>query len=92
MKWDAALDSTDILNQDSLDKLFTPYSYKNYGYGWMIDQTADNKILFHNGSGTGYSTGISREQGGGITIILLGNHAGVDTLTMMRDIRNLFAR
>jgi len=92
LKWDAALNTSDILNQDSLEKLFTPYSYKNYGYGWMIDQTADNKIVFHNGSGTGYSTGVSREQDGGITIILLSNHAGVDTLTMMRDIRKLSAR
>lgn len=91
LKWDAALNTTDLLNQDSLNKLFTPYSYKNYGYGWMIDQTADLKIVFHNGSGTGYSTGLSREVGGGITIILLGNHGGVDTLTMMRDIRQLIA-
>lgn len=91
LKWDAALNTTDLLNQDSLNKLFTPYSYKNYGYGWMIDQTADRKIVFHNGSGTGYSTGISREAGGGITIILLSNHGGVDTLTMMRDIRQFIA-
>lgn len=89
LKWDRALNTTDILSQDSLDKMLTPYSHKNYGYGWMMDQTGEKSIVFHNGSGTGYATGLSREQGDGLTIILLGNHGGVDTLTIMRDIRQL---
>ncbi|MBA9088494.1 CubicO group peptidase (beta-lactamase class C family) [Fontibacillus solani] len=89
LKWDAALNNEETLNQSSLDKMFTPYSYKNYGYGWMIDNEQTPEVLFHNGSGTGYSTGISRNLGGGLTIILLGNQAGRDTITFMKEIRNI---
>ncbi|MNZ86873.1 Penicillin-binding protein 4* [compost metagenome] len=88
LKWDAALNDEHVLQAASLEKMFTPYSYKNYGYGWMIDNTRTPAVLFHNGSGTGYSTGISRDQDGGVTIILLGNQAGRDTITLMKEIRN----
>ncbi|GGH16836.1 hypothetical protein GCM10008013_11890 [Paenibacillus segetis] len=87
LKWDNALNTEQVLGQDSLDKLFTPYSSKNYGYGWMIKKLGNSTIVFHNGSGTGYSTGLSRELGGGITIILLGNHAGMDMLNLLDGVR-----
>lgn len=67
--------------------MFTPYSEKNYGYGWMISETSNGLNVFHNGSGTGYSTGFMRDLGNGVTIILLGNHASMDTITMMNEIR-----
>lgn len=91
LKWDIALNTEQILSHSSKELMFTPYSHKNYGYGWMIDnKRSGHPVVFHNGSGTGYSTGISRELGGGLTIILLGNQAGRDTLTMMRELRDLF--
>lgn len=89
LKWDAALNTDEVLQTDSLEKMFTPYSEKNYGYGWMIKQQGDRTIVFHNGSGTGYATGMSRETGGGVTIILLGNHAGIDMLELMDSLRGL---
>ncbi|MOA36933.1 hypothetical protein D3C78_1584910 [compost metagenome] len=88
LKWDAALNDDEVLTQASLNKMLTSYSYKNYGYGWMIDHAQTPAVSFHNGSGTGYSTGISRNIGGGLTIILLGNQAGRDTITFMKEIRN----
>lgn len=87
LKWDNALQNEGILSQASLDKLYTSYSYKNYGYGWMIDSTQTPAVVFHNGSGTGYSTGISRTLGDGLTVILLGNQAGRNTLVMMSEMR-----
>ncbi|RRJ65313.1 hypothetical protein EHV15_22170 [Paenibacillus oralis] len=89
LKWDAALNTDEVLQTASLEKMFTPYSAKNYGYGWMIKQQGDHTIVFHNGSGTGYATGLSREAGGGVTIILLGNHAGIDMLELMESLRGL---
>lgn len=88
LKWDMALNGDKVLAPASLDQMFTPYSYKNYGYGWMIDNEQSPAVSFHNGSGTGYSTGISRNLGGGLTIILLGNQAGRDTITFMKELRN----
>ncbi|WP_170220164.1 serine hydrolase [Paenibacillus anaericanus] len=88
LKWDNALNTEQLLSQESLEQMFTPYSSKNYGYGWMIKNLDGDKIVFHNGSGTGYSTGLSREPDGGITIILLGNHAGMDMLNLLDGVRD----
>lgn len=87
LKWDAALQSEGLLSQASLDKIYTPYTNKNYGYGWMIDGEQAPAVVFHNGSGTGYSTGISRTLGDGLTIILLGNQSGRNTLVFMSEMR-----
>ncbi|MOA63299.1 hypothetical protein D3C78_1889770 [compost metagenome] len=53
----------------------------------MIDHDQTPTVVFHNGSGTGYSSGISRTLGNGLTVILLGNQAGRNTLVMMSEIR-----
>lgn len=87
LTWIASFETEQVLRQASIAQMFTPYSEKNYGYGWMIRQENGGTRIFHNGSGTGYATGMSRELGGGYTIILLGNHAGMDTLTLMTEIR-----
>lgn len=87
LKWDKALKENKVVSEASLQTMFTPYSEKNYGYGWMISETDKGLNVFHNGSGTGYSTGIMRDLGDGVTIILLGNHASMDTITMMNEIR-----
>ncbi|MGF7045612.1 CubicO group peptidase (beta-lactamase class C family) [Paenibacillus sp. DS2015] len=89
LKWDRALYTDEILSQSSLNKMFTPYSVKNYGYGWMIKETDAGATVFHNGSGTGYSTGISRDLTSGTVVILLGNQSGIDVLTMLSDIQEL---
>ncbi|HEY2493503.1 MAG TPA: serine hydrolase domain-containing protein, partial [Paenibacillus sp.] len=87
LKWDRALYTDEILSQSSLNQMFTPYSARNYGYGWMIKETNAGTTVFHNGSGTGYSTGISRDLKSGTVVILLGNQSGIDTLTMLSDIQ-----
>lgn len=87
LKWITSFETEQVLSQASIDQMFTPYSGRNYGYGWMIQQVNGTTRIFHNGSGTGYATGMSRELGGGYTIILLGNHAGMDTLTLMTELR-----
>ena len=87
LKWDQSLKDGKVVSEESLKNMFTPYSEKNYGYGWMISETSKGLNVFHNGSGTGYSTGIMRDLGNGVTIILLGNHASMDTIKMMNEIR-----
>lgn len=87
LTWIASFETERVLRQTSIAQMMTPYSEKNYGYGWMIRQENGVTRVFHNGSGTGYATGMSRELGGGYTLILLGNHSGMDTLTLMTEIR-----
>ncbi|GJM83411.1 hypothetical protein HMSSN139_59070 [Paenibacillus sp. HMSSN-139] len=87
LTWIASFETERVLRQTSIAQMMTPYSEKNYGYGWMIRQENGVTRVFHNGSGTGYATGMSRELGGGYTLILLGNPSGMDTLTLMTEIR-----
>lgn len=87
LTWVRSFETEWVLHQSSISQMFTPYSAKNYGYGWMIGEANGVTRVFHNGSGTGYATGMSRELGGGYTLILLGNHAGMDTLTLMTELR-----
>lgn len=87
LTWIASFETERVLRSSSITQMFTSYSEKNYGYGWMFRQESGGTRVFHNGSGTGYATGMSRELGGGYNIILLGNHSGMDTLTLMTELR-----
>lgn len=91
LKWDRLLVSGVLLKDATLEKMYQSYSDKNYGYGWMVKQSAEGKTVFHNGSGSGYSSGISRNLGNGIVVILLSNHAGIDSIAMLNKIQSLAA-
>lgn len=89
LKWDQALRGNKVLSEEIQETMYTPYSDRNYGYGWMVSETEEGTVVFHNGSGTGYSTGISRNLDNGITVILLGNHAGMDMTGMLNHIQEM---
>ncbi|WP_052350662.1 serine hydrolase [Paenibacillus gorillae] len=91
VKWDSLLRSGNLLDDSSLEAMYTPHSEKGYGYGWIVRDTAEGKTVFHNGSGSGFSTGMSRNLDNGVTVILLGNHAGIDTALMMEKLQTLAA-
>ncbi|MCM3784583.1 serine hydrolase [Neobacillus mesonae] len=89
LKWDQALRANEILSKETQDTMYTPYSDRNYGYGWMVSDSVNGLTVFHNGSGTGYSTGISRNLDNGVTVILLGNHASMDMTGMLSHIQEM---
>ncbi|RXZ81176.1 hypothetical protein EBB07_15890 [Paenibacillaceae bacterium] len=89
LKWTAALQNGQLLTSASLEQMFTPYSDRGYGYGWMIKSGNDGKTVFHNGSGTGYSTGISVQWNDDTVLILLGNKAGMDMLHLLDGVQQL---
>ncbi|WP_253944736.1 serine hydrolase [Paenibacillus sp. NEAU-GSW1] len=91
LKWDGLLRSGKLLTEQSLQAMYTAHSAKGYGYGWIVKQAAEGKIVFHNGSGSGYSTGMSRNLDNGVTVILLSNHAGADTAMMMDKLQSMAA-
>lgn len=63
-RWDQALTSPTLISQQSLKAMFTPYvampSYSSlyvgshYGYGWVIDQEENLRVIWHNGWINGY--------------------------------------
>lgn len=93
LKWERLLSGNKLLTNESLEAMYSPsYSDKHYGYGWIVKPSDTGTTVFHNGSGSGYSTGISRDLGNGTVVILLGNHAGLDTVTMMDAIQMVAVR
>ncbi|MFF2480154.1 serine hydrolase [Paenibacillus sp. NPDC058071] len=92
LKWDGLLRSGKLLTADSLEAMYTPHSEKGYGYGWIARDAAEGRTVFHNGSGSGYSTGMSRNLDNGLTVILLGNRAGMDTALLMEHIQTIAAK
>lgn len=86
LKWDRALYTDQILSQDTIETMYEPYSDKNYGYAWILKENGDKRTVFHNGSGGGFSTALSRNLSDDVTIILLGNHAGMDMTALMDEV------
>ncbi|HBU84524.1 MAG TPA: hypothetical protein DEF35_23215 [Paenibacillus sp.] len=86
LKWDRALYTDKILSQDTIEQMYEPYSDKNYGYAWILKENDQHRTVFHNGSGGGFATAFSRNLTDDITIILLGNHAGMDMTSLMDEV------
>ncbi|MBB6024437.1 CubicO group peptidase (beta-lactamase class C family) [Paenibacillus sp. JGP012] len=86
LQWDRALYTNEILSQDTIETMYQPYSDKNYGYAWILKENGPKRTVFHNGSGGGFSTAFSRNLSDDITIILLGNHAGMDMTSLLDEV------
>ncbi|MGQ8873679.1 serine hydrolase [Paenibacillus sp. TSA_86.1] len=86
LRWDRALYTDQILSQKTINTMYEPYSNKNYGYAWILKENGMKHTVFHNGSGGGFSTAFSRNLSDNITIILLGNHAGMDMTSLLNDV------
>lgn len=92
LKWDRALYTDQILSPETIETMYTPYSDKNYGYAWILKEKGSKQTVFHNGSGGGFSTAFSRNLSDDVTIILLGNHAGMDMTSLLNEIENRTAK
>ncbi len=80
--WDQALYGEQLLTQEYLDLMFTGYAktpsmdFKgaDYGYGWFIGKTLDQRVIFQGGAMSGYTSGILRFPDEHVTIIVLRNY------------------
>ena len=79
-RWDAALYTTQLLKQSSLDRIFTVYSLNDgkpnppgYGFGWFIGEQNHHKRIEHGGAWQGFTTEISRYPDDNLTVVVLTN-------------------
>lgn len=83
-KWDAALYTTKLLKQSSLDEMWTIQKYTagpnagkpnkgNYGFGWEINSVNGHRLIEHGGSWQGFTTAICRYVDDKLTVIVLTN-------------------
>ncbi|HTS11524.1 MAG TPA: serine hydrolase domain-containing protein [Candidatus Limnocylindrales bacterium] len=79
-KWDAALYTTRLLTQASLDRIWTVYPLNDgkpnsadYGFGWFIMQFHGHKLIEHSGAWQGFTCDISRYPDDSLTVAVLTN-------------------
>ena len=73
-RWENGLVSGKLINKESLNEMFTPYSSASYGYGWFITKSIDrDKIVYHGGSIEGYESLIKRNINTNNMVIILSN-------------------
>jgi CubicO group peptidase (beta-lactamase class C family) len=74
-----------LLKKSTLQKAFTPVR-NNYGYGWMINNREEKKVVSHSGGAAGFRSNFVMIPEEDICIAILNNHeqAGLETIT--RDI------
>lgn len=80
-----ALQSYKIVNKNLLDKAYTAFSH-NYGYGWIIDTINGNKMVYHSGGISGFSSIFIQVPADNIFITLLNNKEGTELENIGRKI------
>jgi CubicO group peptidase (beta-lactamase class C family) len=78
-KWDRALNAGELISENSLKAMFTPYN-DTYGYGWWFSDTGSGVIPEHGGrllNGT-FSGFFVRDTINDSTAIVLGNDGNHD--------------
>ncbi len=95
--WDRALYQEDLINQETLNDAFTPMQLTNnslsiYGFGWMLKNDTDNRIVFHTGSNPGYNTKLVRFIDQDKTLIMLCNNAHAEFTLLANTLENLVGK
>jgi CubicO group peptidase (beta-lactamase class C family) len=79
-KWDAALYTTKLLKQSSLDRIWTVFALNDgkpnpagYGFAWSIANQNGHKLIEHGGAWQGFTCQISRYPDDSLTVVVLTN-------------------
>ncbi len=79
-KWDAALYTTRLLRQSSLDRVWTVFPLSDgkpnahgYGFGWVIGNQNGHKRIEHGGTSQGFTCHIARYPDDALTVVVLTN-------------------
>jgi CubicO group peptidase (beta-lactamase class C family) len=96
-KWDAALNTEQVLKRTSLEAMWTPVPLDDgsaypAGMGWFIANAHGHHVVFHTGGGFGFYADISRYLDDRLTIIVMTNiderHA--DVMTIVGDVAAIY--
>ena len=77
-KWDAALYTTKLIKQSSLDAMWTPVKLTSgktcpYGFGWDLESRQGHRVVSHDGAWQGFTMSISRYLDERLTVIVMTN-------------------
>lgn len=96
-KWDAALYTTKLVKQSSLDAMWSPAKLNDgkpnkagYGFGWFITQRNGRRVIHHDGEWQGFTTAITRHVDDGLTVVVLTNLAGADPSAIAEHVADIY--
>ena len=77
-KWDAVLNTTQLLKKENMALLWSPVKLNNgkteqYGLGWRLDNINGHQLVEHGGEWQGFTAFISRYVDDKLTVIILTN-------------------
>jgi CubicO group peptidase (beta-lactamase class C family) len=77
-RWDAALDTEQLLKRSSLAQMWTPVTLKGgghhpYGFGWSLGEVKGHPIIEHGGSWQGFKSYIARYPDQRLAVIIFAN-------------------
>ena len=83
--WDRALYTDKLLNESSLNEIFTPFK-DDYGYGWYISDIHNRKCIRHSGGIDGFTANISRYVDDNVCIVVLSNFEHTPVNNISKDL------
>jgi CubicO group peptidase (beta-lactamase class C family) len=96
-RWNQALNTSQLVSQPTLDKIFTPrvaapkYGAE-YGYGWIISESKGHPLVWHSGSLPGFNNYLAHYPDDHVDIIILSNLDTSDVLAIARGIEDIIFR
>jgi CubicO group peptidase (beta-lactamase class C family) len=77
-KWDAALNTTNILSDASKQQMWSPMkmndgSFHPYGFAWWVSPVAGHRRIGHTGETSGFETSFERFPDDHLSVIVLSN-------------------
>jgi CubicO group peptidase (beta-lactamase class C family) len=95
IKWCGALNDQRLVNRKSYQAIWARAKLNSgrshpYGMGWYLNLPGAKGYMGHSGQSAGYSAGISRYPGSGISVILLTNMYNVGAEAMTKKIAALY--
>ena len=88
-KWDQAIFNHELLSTDSWEQMFKTYKNSgSWGYGWIIDEHLEKKVIWINGRSPGVSAYHAHYINDNLAIILLSN-IDVPNIQMGKDIASI---
>ena len=98
-KWDAALYTTKLVKQSSLDTIWTPVRLNNgstypYGFGWDVKTENGQHIVAHDGAWQGFTMSIARYLDARLTVIVMTNLDDNDSkpATIVSEVANIYLK
>ena len=90
-RWNAALDSTNLLTAESKALMWKPQLLNdgkptNYGFGWFVETVEGRHVNGHGGATSGFSASIQRFPDADLTVILLTNTDEMFATSLARQV------